>query len=112
MESFKSMAPTQAILWRDGQLVEVNVDDIVVGDIIELKAGDRVPADMRLFECSSLKVDNSMLTGESEPQRRSNLYTHEHPLETANLVFFSTNVIEGRRLISTISNLNSLCLRS
>lgn len=43
----------------------------------------------------SSQVDNSSLTGESEPQTRSADYTHENPLETKNLIFFSTSVVEG-----------------
>ena len=45
--------------------------------------------------CKSLQVDNSSLTGESEPQSRSPEFTHENPLETRNLAFFSTNAVEG-----------------
>ena len=43
----------------------------------------------------TFKVDNSSLTGESEPQSRSPEFTHENPLETKNVAFFSTNVVEG-----------------
>jgi len=45
--------------------------------------------------CETLQVDNSSLTGESEPQSRSAECTHENPLETRNLAFFSTNAVEG-----------------
>ena len=45
--------------------------------------------------CKTLQVDNSSLTGESEPQSRSADCTHENPLETRNLAFFSTNAVEG-----------------
>lgn len=44
------------------------------------------------------QVDNSSLTGESEPQTRSPEFTHENPLETRNICFFSTNCVEGERL--------------
>ena len=47
------------------------------------------------FVTVGLQVDNSSLTGESEPQSRSPEYTHENPLETKNIAFFSTNVLEG-----------------
>lgn len=46
---------------------------------------------------SSSQVDNSSLTGESEPQTRSPEFTHENPLETRNICFFSTNCVEGER---------------
>merc|ERR1711994_354400 len=60
-----------------------------------VKFGDRIPADLRILEAKGLKVDNSSLTGESEPQARSPENTHENPLETKNLAFFSTNAVEG-----------------
>merc|ERR1712088_722334 len=60
-----------------------------------VKFGDRLPADIRVTESMGFKVDNSSLTGESEPQARSNEHTHENPLETKNLAFFSTNAVEG-----------------
>ena len=44
----------------------------------------------------NLQVDNSSLTGESEPQSRTPDFTHENPLETKNLAFFSTNAVEGK----------------
>ena len=55
----------------------------------------RIPADIRVLEARGFKVDNSSLTGESEPQARNPDFTHENPLETKNLAFFSTNAVEG-----------------
>jgi sodium/potassium-transporting ATPase subunit alpha len=52
-------------------------------------------ADIRILEAHGFKVDNSSLTGESEPQSRSNEMTHENPLETKNLAFLSTFAVEG-----------------
>lgn len=49
--------------------------------------------------CVYLQVDNSSLTGESEPQSRSSEFTSENPLETKNLAFFSTNAVEGEHPI-------------
>ena len=60
-----------------------------------MKFGDRIPADLRVLEANRFKVDNSSLTGESDPQLRTPEYTHENPLETKNLAFFSTNAVEG-----------------
>ena len=60
-----------------------------------MKFGDRIPADIRVIEARGFKVDNSSLTGESEPQSRGADFTHENPLETKNLAFFSTNAVEG-----------------
>nr|XP_041632421.1 sodium/potassium-transporting ATPase subunit alpha isoform X2 [Drosophila kikkawai] len=95
MDSFKNLVPQYATVLREGEINTVTTEDIVKGDIVEVKFGDRVPADIRILEAHGLKVDNSSLTGESEPQVRSAEYTHENPLETRNLAFFSTNVLEG-----------------
>merc|ERR1712002_713450 len=57
--------------------------------------GDRIPADLRIIRSAGMKVDNSSLTGESEPQSRSPDFTNENPLETRNIGFFSTNAVEG-----------------
>ncbi|UYV61989.1 ATP1A1 [Cordylochernes scorpioides] len=95
MESFKNMVPQYATLLRDGQKHTIPAEGVVVGDIVEVKGGDRIPADVRVISASGCKVDNSSLTGESEPQTRSPENTNENPLETRNLAFFSTNCVEG-----------------
>uniref|UniRef100_A0A914Z0M7 Sodium/potassium-transporting ATPase subunit alpha n=1 Tax=Panagrolaimus superbus TaxID=310955 RepID=A0A914Z0M7_9BILA len=95
MESFKNMVPTIALVYRDGQKVQLPTEKLVVGDVVEVKGGDRIPADIRVISAYGLKVDNSSLTGESEPQSRSPECTNENPLETRNLAFFSTNAVEG-----------------
>merc|ERR1712172_315031 len=95
MEGFANLVPQYALAIRDGEKVNLKADELTKGDILEVKFGDRVPADMRVIECRMFKVDNSSLTGESEPQTRSPEYTHENPLETKNLAFFSTNAVEG-----------------
>lgn len=95
MESFKNMVPQFALAIRDGQKLTIKAEELTIGDIVEVKFGDRVPADIRIIEARQFKVDNSSLTGESEPQTRTPEYTHENPLETKNIAFFSTNAVEG-----------------
>ena len=95
MESFKNLVPQYALAIRDGEKVNIKAQELTLGDVIEVKFGDRMPADMRVVEATGMKVDNSSLTGESEPQSRSAENTHENPLETKNIAFFSTNVVEG-----------------
>lgn len=63
----ETMLPRKAKVMRDNNLVELPTDDIVPGDILELEAGDQVPADSRLVEAISLRADTSALTGESVP---------------------------------------------
>ncbi|XP_014863949.1 PREDICTED: sodium/potassium-transporting ATPase subunit alpha-2-like isoform X2 [Poecilia mexicana] len=95
MDSFKKMVPQQAMVIREGEKLQINAELVVLGDLVEVKGGDRVPADLRVISSSGCKVDNSSLTGESEPQTRSPELTHENPLETRNICFFSTNCVEG-----------------
>ncbi|XP_033028223.1 sodium/potassium-transporting ATPase subunit alpha-2-like [Lacerta agilis] len=95
MDSFKHMVPQQALVIRDGKKMQITVEDVVRGDLVEIKGGDRIPADLRIISASSCKVDNSSLTGESEPQSRSPDFTNDNPLETRNICFFSTNCVEG-----------------
>merc|ERR1712123_337538 len=95
MESFANMVPQYALVLREGEKVNLKAEDLAIGDVIEVKFGDRIPADIRVVECKGFKVDNSSLTGESEPQSRSADFTHENPLEIKNFAFFSTNAVEG-----------------
>lgn len=87
-----------ATVIRQGEKLTLRAEDIVLGDVVEVKFGDRIPADIRVIESRGFKVDNSSLTGESEPQSRGVDFTHENPLETKNLGFFSTNAVEGSTL--------------
>lgn len=84
-----------ACVIRGGQKYTVPAESIVAGDVVEVKGGDRIPADIRIIIAHGCKVDNSCLTGESEPQSRQPDQTNENPLETKNLAFFSTNCVEG-----------------
>merc|ERR1712032_592452 len=96
MEGFKNLVPQYALVRRNnGEKITVKADTLTLGDIVEIKFGDRCPADLRVVEARQFKVDNSSLTGESEPQARGPEFNHENPLETKNLAFFSTNAVEG-----------------
>ncbi|KAJ6656033.1 hypothetical protein lerEdw1_004438 [Lerista edwardsae] len=95
MASFSKMIPQQALVLRDAEKKEIPADQLVVGDIVEIKGGDRIPADIRIISSQGCKVDNSSLTGESEPQSRSCEFSHENPLETKNIAFYSTTCLEG-----------------
>ena len=95
MESFKNMVPKQALVIRDGQKELMLAREIVRGDIIEVKGGDQIPADLRIIQSNGMKVDNSSLTGESEPQARDAEDSDTTVLEAKNIAFFSTNCVEG-----------------
>ncbi|PWA32169.1 hypothetical protein CCH79_00013346, partial [Gambusia affinis] len=95
MDSFKNLVPQQALVVRNGEKKSINAEEVVVGDLVEVKGGDRIPADLRIISANGCKVDNSSLTGESEPQTRTPDFSNENPLETRNIAFFSTNCVEG-----------------
>lgn len=95
METFKNLVPAQCLVLREGEYRSIKVDDLVVGDIVSVKSGDRIPADIRVAQSSNFKVDNSSLTGESEPQLRTNEFSDDNPMETRNVAFFSTYAVEG-----------------
>ena len=117
MDSFKDLIPRKAFVLRYGTIQEIDPMFLVVGDVVEISGGNQVPADILIFECKSdltclvdanilltflyllvsgCKVDNSSITGESEPQSRSSMCTNVNPLETENIAFFSTYCTEGR----------------
>ncbi len=95
MDSFNKMLPSKITAIRDGQPREVAVAELVPGDVIILNEGDRVPADGRLIAARELKVDNSSLTGESEPQLLDEGKSAENPLESPNMVFSGSLVQNG-----------------
>jgi sodium/potassium-transporting ATPase subunit alpha len=96
MAGFKNMVPPKCKVIRDGTVSEVAASQIVLGDLVLVKAGDRIPADIRIIAADGdLKVDNSSLTGESEYLPRTVECTNHKVLETQNLAFFGTLVREG-----------------
>ncbi|KKG28044.1 ATPase [Methanosarcina sp. 2.H.T.1A.15] len=95
MESFRQLLPPHAKVFRDGKVRDVLASELVAGDVVLIEEGDKVPADGRLIETNSLKVDNSTLTGESEPQLRSLECTNSNLLECRNMVFSGTLVQSG-----------------
>lgn len=111
-EALKSMVTTTATVLRKGQpKAEINIVELVPGDIVYLSAGDMIPADCRIIQSKDLFVSQAMLTGESLP-----LEKREHsipdadsksPLELDNICFMGTNVVSGTAMaiIVTTGNL-------
>lgn len=94
----KQMVSTTATVIRDGAKKEIPLQEIVPGDIIQLSAGDMVPADVRLLAAKDLFLNQSTLTGESLPVEKSaDVSTTEsaNPLEVNNLCFLGSNVESG-----------------
>lgn len=95
MESFKKMMPSMITAIRDGNPIEVAAAELIPGDVIILNEGDRIPADGRLIKAKEFKVDNSSLTGESEPQLLDETKSHKNVLESPNMVFSGSLVQNG-----------------
>ncbi|HDI86662.1 MAG TPA: ATPase, partial [Candidatus Korarchaeota archaeon] len=99
LEALKRLAAPRAAVIRDGVQVKIASTEVVPGDVIVLQAGDRVPADARLIESVNLKVDESVLTGESVPVEKlaDVVLDEDTPLsERRNMVYSSTVVSYGR----------------
>lgn len=93
----KLSSPTSTVL-RNGQIETIASSDLVCGDIIQLTAGNAVGADVRLISSNSLQIDESSLTGESEPIDKDATvkFDKEVPLgDQINMVFSGTNVLNG-----------------
>ncbi|KAG6840615.1 hypothetical protein C0991_005514 [Blastosporella zonata] len=97
LASFLAMIPPSCHVVRDGSITSIAAANLVKGDVVLLRTGDKTPADLVVFSASDLKVDNSSLTGESEPQERFSLPdgSKQRPPEAENLVFNSTLVVNG-----------------
>jgi magnesium-transporting ATPase (P-type) len=67
LKAIKNMLSPQAMVLRDGQRKQIAAEDLVVGDVVVLQSGDRVPADIRLFHTKDLQIQEATLTGESLP---------------------------------------------
>ena len=101
MESLKKLTETQTKVIRDGQTVTVFSKELVPGDVVVLEAGNMVPADIRLIETFSLKIDESSLTGESVAiDKISEPLSEDHlaPGDQLNMAFKGTLITNGRAM--------------
>ncbi|EPT02641.1 K P-type ATPase [Fomitopsis schrenkii] len=96
MNSIKTLIAENATVIRDGEQQTIPAKDVVVGDVLLLSMGDRVPADVRIVKASSdLRFDRSLLTGESDMIPGALDMTSPNALETRNLALTSTFVVQG-----------------
>jgi Ca2+-transporting ATPase len=99
LAALQKMAAPQAKVVRNGQLMRIESADLVRGDIIELEAGDRVPADARLIASWELEVEEASLTGETLPVKKDARFLGTEGLtlgDRQNMVFMGTSVTRGR----------------
>jgi Mg2+-importing ATPase len=94
----KAMIRVTATVLRDGEAREIPLEDLVPGDIVNLAAGDMIPADIRIITCKDLFLTQSSLTGESFPVEKFDIIEPEEgkqPLELRNICFLGTSVESG-----------------
>ena len=98
IESLKKLTPNMAKVIRDGNIEEINVEEIIPGDIIELSDGNFVPADCRIVETYNLKIEESSLTGEIEPVSKITDRIYEEKItlgDMRNMAFMGSIVVSG-----------------
>jgi magnesium-transporting ATPase (P-type) len=97
-EALRRLMPVYARVLRQGQEQRLLAEELVPGDVIVLAEGDHISADARLIQEAELRVDQSTLTGESHPVRKTSQAVQHNNLayiELPNLIFAGTNVITG-----------------
>ena len=111
IEALKKMTPQIAKVIRDGKKKEINAEDLVKGDIIELEAGNYVPADCRILESHNLKIEESSLTGETEPSLKDAdiICKKDIPLgDMKNMAFMASITVNGHgRAVVTDTGMNT-----
>ncbi len=93
----KKLSACTAKAVRDGRLVRIPAEELVVGDVVEIEEGDRIPADCRVLSAEALACDESSLTGESRPVKKQDCLVRERTLAArCNTVHFGTFCVRGR----------------
>lgn len=98
IEALRRLLPNYARLLRNGEERRVLAEELVLGDVLLLAEGDRISADARVVQETELRVDQSTLTGESHPVRKTSESVHQREqtrVELSNLVFSGTTVVAG-----------------
>jgi len=99
MDSLRSLSSPTAVAVRDGKAESVSTQEIVPGDLVELKTGDTIPADIRVVEAVNFETDEALLTGESLPVRKAADDIFEDktgPGDRLNVAYSSSTVTKGR----------------
>ena len=99
LEALKKMSSSVCKVIRDNVIQSIATEDLVVGDIIIVEAGDSIPADALIIECSNLKVEEAALTGESVPVDKNSEYIEKDDIplgDKKNCLFSSTYVTNGK----------------
>ena len=97
LEKLKKLSACEAKAVRSGKVVKLDAETLVVGDVVELEEGDRIPADCRVLASENFRCDESMLTGESKPAKKYDCVVTRTALSArANTAHFGTFCVGGR----------------
>jgi Na+-exporting ATPase len=99
MDSLRSLSSPTANVVRNGQVTSIPSHEVVPGDVVEVKMGDTIPADIRLVEAKNFETDEALLTGESLPVRKAENQTFDDttgPGDRLNVAYSSSTVTKGR----------------
>ena len=103
VEALQKMSAATTKTLRDGKVENIKSEDLVVGDVVFLDAGDAIPADCRIFECASMKIEEAALTGESVPVNKlvdalmNKKAEEEVPLgDRKNMAYMGSTLVYGR----------------
>ncbi|RFF26388.1 MULTISPECIES: HAD-IC family P-type ATPase [unclassified Wenzhouxiangella] len=108
MDAIGQMLALRAKVRRDGKWRTIPAEDLVPGDIVELQAGDRIPADLRLIEAHGLRVDQAALTGESVPVSRTReAVDEEAALADRRGMAYSGTIVTGGKAIGVVTTIGS-----
>jgi magnesium-transporting ATPase (P-type) len=98
LDSIRNMLSPEAMLMRGGETRMIAATDLVPGDVVLLQSGDKVPADLRLYEIKNLRVEEAALTGESVPSEKSEEPVAENATigDRRSMAYSGTLVVSGR----------------
>ena len=115
VEALQKMSAATTKTLRDGKVENIKSEDLVVGDVVLLDAGDAIPADCRIFECASMKIEEAALTGESVPVNKlvdalmNKKAEEEVPLgDRKNMAYMGSTLVYGRgKAVVTATGMNT-----
>ncbi|MBE6154249.1 MAG: HAD family hydrolase [Firmicutes bacterium] len=97
-EKLQKLIKFNTVVIRDGKKVTIDAEDVVIGDLVILSSGNKIPADIRILESNDLLVDESILTGESEGTAKTSedIKENKNQLTSSNMVYAGTVILRGK----------------
>lgn len=109
MAALRALAPLSVYCYRDGILNSIPAENLVIGDIVKVSQGEKVPADVRVLEGNDLKVNNASLTGENVDIKLGPNANHERFTEAKNIAMSGCNFTSGNALCVVFATGDNTC---